>query len=53
MPSGLQPEIYLNFREGQIVEGEIADDSLRQLMTDWTNAYSAWIQRFKAPALSF
>lgn len=48
----VQPEIYLNFREGQIVEGEIADDSLRQLMTDWTNAYSAWIQRFKAPALS-
>jgi chromate reductase len=48
-----QPEIYLNFRDGQIVDGQIADEGLRKLMTDWTSAFADWAQRLKAPALSF
>jgi len=48
-----QPEIYLNFREGQIVDGEIADEGLRTLLTDWVAKFADWSSRLKAPALSF
>lgn len=48
-----QPEIYLNYREGQIVDGQIAEEGLRTLLTDWTNKFAEWISRFKAPVLSF
>lgn len=49
----VQPEIYLNFREGQIVDGEIAEDGLRKLLTDWASTFADWIARLRAPALSF
>jgi chromate reductase len=48
-----QPEIYLNFREGQVVDGAIADEGLRTLLTDWTVKFADWAQRLKQPALSF
>ncbi|WP_395648099.1 NADPH-dependent FMN reductase [Terricaulis sp.] len=48
-----QPEIYLNFREGQFVDGEIADEGLRTLLTDWTAKFADWIARLRQPALSF
>lgn len=48
-----QPEIYLNFREGQIVNGEIADEGLRALLTDWVAKFSDWSARLKQPVLSF
>jgi len=48
-----QPEIYLNFREGQIVNGEIAEEGLRALLTDWVGKFADWSARLKQPALSF
>jgi chromate reductase len=47
-----QPEIYLNYREGQIVEGKIADEALRTLLKGWVDRLADWIQRLKAPARS-
>lgn len=48
-----QPELYLNFRDGQIVDGEIAEDGLRNLLSDWVGKFADWAQRLKQPALSF
>lgn len=48
-----QPEIYLNFREGLIVEGEITDETLVGLLKDWTENFADWIGRLRQPALSF
>lgn len=48
-----QPEVYLNYREGQIVGGEIAEEGLRTLATDWVAKFAEWIGRLKAPALNF
>lgn len=48
-----QPEIYLNFREGQLVDGEIADEGLRALLTDWVAKFADWTARLKQPALAF
>jgi chromate reductase len=53
VPLMAQPEVYLNFRDGQIVDGEIADEGLRTLLTGWVARFADWIQRVKAPALSF
>ncbi len=48
-----QPEIYLNFREGLIVDGEITNESFVTLLQDWAGKFAEWIHRLKAPALSF
>lgn len=48
-----QPEIYLNFREGVIVDGEIADESFRAVLHDWAAKFADWIARVKPPVLSF
>lgn len=48
-----QPEIYLNFREGVIVDGEIADESFHGVLNDWATKFADWIARVKPPALSF
>lgn len=48
-----QPEIYLNFREDTLKNGEIADEGFRTVLTDWTTAFASWIARLKAPALTF
>lgn len=48
-----QPEIYLNFRDGFIVDGEITDESFVGLLEDWIGKFADWIQRLKAPSLSF
>jgi chromate reductase len=48
-----QPEIYLNFRDGALADGEIADEGLRALMTGWVDRFSDWIGRLRQPALSF
>lgn len=47
-----QPEIYLSIRDGQIVDGEIAEEGLRALLVDWTAKFSDWINRLSAPARS-
>jgi len=49
----VQPEIYLNFREDTLKDGEIADENFRKLLQDWTHAFADWIARLKAPALTF
>jgi chromate reductase len=49
----VQPEIYLSYRDGLIVDGEIADESFRGLLIDWAQKFADWIARFKAPALAF
>ena len=49
----VQPEIYLNYREGLIVDGEITDENFVGLLKDWIEKYAEWIARLKAPALSF
>jgi chromate reductase len=48
-----QPEIYLNYRADPLANGEIADESFRGLLNDWTAKFADWIARVKAPALSF
>jgi chromate reductase len=48
-----QPEIYINFRDGLIVDGEITDESLRALLQVWTAKFADWISQLKAPALVF
>jgi chromate reductase, NAD(P)H dehydrogenase (quinone) len=52
IPLMAQPEIYLNFREGQVVDGQLADESLRALLEGWVTRFADWIRRLKAPALS-
>lgn len=49
----VHPEIYLNFRDGLIIDGEIRDDGLRTLLQDWTGKFADWIARQRAPALTF
>jgi len=48
-----QPEIYLNYRDGLIVDGEVTDESFKKLLLDWTHNFADWISRLKAPALQF
>ena len=48
-----QPEIYINFRDGLVVDGDIADEGLRGVLQDWTAKFADWISRLKAPALVF
>ena len=48
-----QPEVYLNFREGLIVDGEIADDGLKALLKDWSAQFADWTARLRQPTLSF
>jgi chromate reductase len=40
-----QPELYLSYREGHVVDGEIADPGLRDLFTKWVNRFADWIER--------
>jgi chromate reductase len=47
-----QPEIYLNFRDGLIVDGEIADEGLRGVLMDWAARFADWTARLRQPALS-
>ncbi|MGD9815160.1 MAG: NADPH-dependent FMN reductase [Hyphomonadaceae bacterium] len=49
----VQPEIYLSFRDGLIVDGEITDNGLRALLQDWTGKFADWIARLRTPALTF
>lgn len=49
----VQPEIYLNFREGLIVDGEITDATFAGLLKDWTEKFADWIARVRQPALRF
>ncbi len=53
MALSAQPEIYLNFREDTVVNGEIADEGFRTLLREWVDAFAGWIARLRAPALSF
>jgi chromate reductase len=48
-----QPEIYLNFREDTLVNGEIADENFRAVLTDWTSKFADWIARLRQPVLTF
>jgi chromate reductase, NAD(P)H dehydrogenase (quinone) len=48
-----QPEIYLNFRDGLIVDGEFSDESFKGVLIDWTAKFADWIARLRQPALSF
>ncbi|HRO03266.1 MAG TPA: NAD(P)H-dependent oxidoreductase [Terricaulis sp.] len=45
-----QPEIYLNYREGQIVDGEIADEGVAGLLSGWVESFADWTAKLKAPA---
>lgn len=47
------PEIYLNFREDTLANGEFADESFRAVLTDWSGKFADWIARLRQPALSF
>jgi chromate reductase len=53
VPLLADPEVYLNFREGQIVNNEFTDESFKALMRGWVDKFSDWISRLKAPALTF
>jgi chromate reductase len=45
IPLMVQPEIYLNYRDGMIVDGEIAEPALRDLLTGWIDRFADWIGR--------
>ncbi len=49
----IQPEVYLNYREGLIVDGEITDESFTTVLNDWTAKFADWIARLRQPALTF
>lgn len=40
-----QPEIYLNYREGQIVDGEIADEGVQGLLNGWVESFADWVAK--------
>lgn len=44
-----QPEIYLNYREGQIIDGEIADEGVAGLLNGWVESFADWVAKLKAP----
>lgn len=48
-----QPEVYLSYREGLIVDGEITDASFAGLLEDFAAKFADWIARLRQPALSF
>jgi len=48
-----QPEIYLNFNDSTLKDGQIADENFRKLLQDWTTSFADWISRLKQPALTF
>ncbi len=48
-----QPEVYLNYRDGLIVDGEITDEGFRGVLVDWSAKFADWIARLKAPTLTF
>jgi chromate reductase len=48
-----QPEIYLNFRQDTLVNGEIADEAFRGVLNEWTAKFADWIARLRQPALTF
>lgn len=43
------PEIYISFKEGQVVDGEIADSGLKQLLSGWVDTFADWIGRLRQP----
>jgi hypothetical protein len=49
----VQPEIYLNYRDGLIVDGEITDAAFVGLLEDWATKFADWIARLRQPALTF
>jgi chromate reductase len=49
----VHPEIYLSYRDGLIVDGEITDENFVSLLKDWTEKFADWIARLRQPALSF
>lgn len=53
IPLLAQPEIYLNYHDGLIVDGEIADDAFRGVLTDWVNKFADWIAKLRQPTLQF
>lgn len=40
-----QPEIYLNHREGQIIDGEISDEGVQGLLNGWVESFADWVGR--------
>ncbi|MGH6951101.1 MAG: hypothetical protein ACREH4_09525 [Vitreimonas sp.] len=48
-----QPEVYLNFRDGQLIYGEIADERLKTLLSDWSAKFADWTARLRHSALAF
>ena len=50
-----QPELYIGLKPGQIsAEGEIADETLKTLLTTFVDRFSAWIARLEQkPTLQF
>lgn len=53
IPLLAQPEVYLNFREGQIVDGAFTDEAFKQVLNVWVDSFADWIARLKKPALQF
>ena len=45
-----QPEIHLNYREGQIVDGGIADEGVARLLQGWVDSFALWIGELAAHA---
>ena len=49
----VQPEIYLNFKDGLIVDGVFTDETFAGLLKDWSEKFADWIARLRAPAPGF
>ena len=53
VPLLADPEVYLNFREDQIADGDFTDENFKALLRTWVDKFSDWIARLKQPALQF
>jgi chromate reductase len=47
------PEVYLNFNDATLANGEIADDGFKALLRGWVDKFSDWIARLRQPVRTF
>lgn len=42
------PEIYLQYKDGHFVEGEVADEGLRKLLSGFVDTFADWARKLRA-----
>lgn len=44
-----QPEVYLNYRQGLIADGDVTDPAFVQVLEDFVAKFADWIARLRTP----